>query len=214
MRHTPCLGLSRCTLLLNATWKIEFAYQDPPQFPASCHHTIKLSVKSGKDDDGTPVWSHIGDEISKNKEKKSTLGFNGVWNSVLAANLVLNLSLPCSFFSWTPSTNHCCYVYCSYKCFGAWFILSVSTSYPYLIKFHYFANNSQEGVKHQIRGATQGQHGMTLQTGNSNVEHSILLPDEVQHNFTAGLTKWCHFRYFMKPLAWFYSFGNQRQWNE
>jgi hypothetical protein len=27
--------------------------------------------------------------------------------------LVLNLSLPCPFFSWTPSTN----VYCSYKMF-------------------------------------------------------------------------------------------------
>jgi hypothetical protein len=27
------------------------------------------------------------------------------------------LSLPCPFFSWTLSTNHCCcYVYCSYKC--------------------------------------------------------------------------------------------------
>jgi len=39
---------------------------------------------------------------------------------------------------------------------------NLSISYPYLIKFHYFANNSQEGIKHQMRGATQAQQGMTL----------------------------------------------------
>jgi hypothetical protein len=33
---------------------------------------------SGKDDNGSLVCSHIGDEISKNKEKKNTLGFNWV----------------------------------------------------------------------------------------------------------------------------------------
>ncbi len=38
-------------------------------------------------------------------------------------------------------------------------ILSLSISYPYLIKFHYFADNSQEGIKHQMRGATQAQQG-------------------------------------------------------
>jgi hypothetical protein len=38
-------------------------------------------------------------------------------------------------------------------------ILSLSISYPYLIKFHYFADNSQEGTKHQMRGATLPQQG-------------------------------------------------------
>jgi hypothetical protein len=58
--------------------------------------------------------------------------------------------LPCPFFSWTPSTNQCCrYVYCRYKCSRAsciYLILSLSISYPYLIKFHDFADNSQKGM--------------------------------------------------------------------
>ncbi len=41
-------------------------------------------------------------------------------------------------------------------------IPSFSISYPYLIEFHDFADNSQEGMKHQMRGATQAQLGMTL----------------------------------------------------
>jgi hypothetical protein len=41
-------------------------------------------------------------------------------------------------------------------------ILSLSISYPYLIEFHYFADNSHEVMKHQMRGATQVQEGMTL----------------------------------------------------
>jgi len=41
-------------------------------------------------------------------------------------------------------------------------ILSLSISYPYLIKFHDFADNSQEEMKHQMRGATQAQQRMTL----------------------------------------------------
>jgi len=42
-------------------------------------------------------------------------------------------------------------------------ILTLSISYPYLIKFHYFADNSQEGMKNQMRGGTQAQEGMTIQ---------------------------------------------------
>jgi hypothetical protein len=34
-------------------------------------------------------------------------------------------------------------------------ILSLSISYPYLIKLHYFADNSQEGMKHQMGGGVQ-----------------------------------------------------------
>jgi hypothetical protein len=41
-------------------------------------NSIKLSVKSGKDGTGTPVWSHR-DEIFKNRENKYTeLQRNGV----------------------------------------------------------------------------------------------------------------------------------------
>jgi len=41
-------------------------------------------------------------------------------------------------------------------------IPSLNISYPDLIKFHDFADNNQEGMKHQMRGATQAQQGMTL----------------------------------------------------
>jgi hypothetical protein len=41
-------------------------------------------------------------------------------------------------------------------------VLSLSISYPYFIKFHDFAENSQEGMKHQMRGPTQAQEGMTF----------------------------------------------------
>jgi hypothetical protein len=41
-------------------------------------------------------------------------------------------------------------------------ILSLSISYPYLITFHDFVDNSQERLKHQMRGATEAQQGMTL----------------------------------------------------
>jgi hypothetical protein len=41
-------------------------------------------------------------------------------------------------------------------------ILSLSISYPYVIKFHDFVHNSQEGMKHQMRGPTQAQPAMTL----------------------------------------------------
>jgi hypothetical protein len=63
------------------------------------------------------------------------------------------LSLPCPFFYWTPSTNHCCCnVYCNYKC-----ACNPESQYPIslLIKFHDFADNSQDGMKHQMRGATR-----------------------------------------------------------
>jgi hypothetical protein len=40
--------------------------------------------------------------------------------------------------------------------------LSLSIPYPDLIKFHDFADNSQEGMKHQMRDVTQTQQRMTL----------------------------------------------------
>jgi hypothetical protein len=42
-------------------------------------------------------------------------------------------------------------------------MLRLGISYPYLIEFHDFADNIQEGMKHQIGGATQAQQGMTFQ---------------------------------------------------
>jgi hypothetical protein len=41
-------------------------------------------------------------------------------------------------------------------------LLSLSISYLYLIKFHDFADNSQEGMKHQMGGATQAQQSLTF----------------------------------------------------
>jgi hypothetical protein len=35
-------------------------------------------------------------------------------------------------------------------------MLSFSISYPYLIEFHDFADNIQEGMKHQIEGGGGG----------------------------------------------------------
>jgi hypothetical protein len=41
--------------------------------------------------------------------------------------------------------------------------MSLRISYPYFIKFHDFVfDNSQEGMKHQMRGETQAQQGMSL----------------------------------------------------
>jgi hypothetical protein len=42
-------------------------------------------------------------------------------------------------------------------------MFSLSISYHYLIEFHDFVDNIQEGMKHQMAGATQAQQGMTFQ---------------------------------------------------
>ncbi len=41
-----------------------------------------------------------------------------LWHETqFSSKFAAKLSLPCPIFSWTLSTNHCCwYVYCSYKC--------------------------------------------------------------------------------------------------
>jgi hypothetical protein len=41
-------------------------------------------------------------------------------------------------------------------------ILNFNLSYLYSIKFHDFVDNSQEGMKHQMKGTSQAQYGMTL----------------------------------------------------
>jgi hypothetical protein len=70
------------------------------------------------------------------------------------------LSLPCPFLErFQPIT--------AAMCAGAinllvHLILSLSILYPDLIRFHDFVDNSQEGMKHQMRGATQAQPGKTL----------------------------------------------------
>jgi hypothetical protein len=63
-----------------------------------------------------PLFGHIGDEISKNRKKNSYWASTGHETQV-SSKVGDKLSLPPHFFSWTPSTNHCCcYVYCTYKC--------------------------------------------------------------------------------------------------
>jgi len=42
-------------------------------------------------------------------------------------------------------------------------LLSFNISYRYLIKFHDFVDNIQEGMKHQMGGATKAHRGMTFQ---------------------------------------------------
>jgi len=80
-------------------------------------------------------------------------------SKVTSSKFGAKLGLPCPFFSWMPSTNHCCYVYCNYKC-----EFNPESQYfiPLLIKFHEFSDNSQEGMKHQMRGATWAQQGTAL----------------------------------------------------
>jgi hypothetical protein len=41
-------------------------------------------------------------------------------------------------------------------------IVSLNIAYLHLIEFHDFIDNSQERMKHQMMGATQAQHVMTL----------------------------------------------------
>jgi hypothetical protein len=54
-------------------------------------------------------------------------------------------------------------------------ILSLSILYPYLIKFHDFADNSQEGMKHQMMGATEDQkaHDFIDKSNNSNMSSTL-----------------------------------------
>ncbi len=124
-----------------------------------CGGYNKVTRKVRKRRHRNPLFGHIGDEISENRKKKGTMELQGGMKLSLAANLVLNWVCPVLFFSWTPSTNQCCrYVYCRYKCSRASCIyLILSISYPYLIKFHDFADNSQKGMKRQMRGETQAQ---------------------------------------------------------
>jgi hypothetical protein len=144
-----------------------------PSIELFCAHTIQLGPKfrwnkiirkvRKRRHQNPPVWSHNEWGFKKQGEKKvhwASTGHETQFNSKFGAKP----SLPCPCFSWTSSPNHCCCsVYCSYKCSRrlVHLILSLSISYPDLIKFHDFADNSQEGMKHQMRGATQARQGMT-----------------------------------------------------
>jgi hypothetical protein len=112
-----------------------------------------------------PCLGHIGDEISKKREKKYT-GLQWGMKLSLAANWVLNwVCLVLSFPErLQPITGPAmCTVGIDVPAHETCLMLSLSISYPDLIKFHYFAdNNSQEGVKHLVKGATHVQESMTL----------------------------------------------------
>jgi hypothetical protein len=98
----------------------------------------KVSRKVRKRRHRNPLFSHIGDEISKNKGGKITLVALTGHETQFRSKFGAQLSLHCPFFSWTPSSNHCCcYVNCNYKCSGASLVhlmLSFSISYPYLTR--------------------------------------------------------------------------------
>jgi len=97
------------------------------------------------------------------------------WASTgIKLSLVLNkfgakLSLPCPFF-FLNAFNRSLLLLCVHTV--AINVLEPGAFNPesqYFIplfnkKFHYFADNSQKGMKHQMRGATQAQPGMTLGT--------------------------------------------------
>ncbi len=54
-----------------------------------------------------PLFGHIGDKISKNRNKKYT-GLRGKHETQFSSKFGAKLSLPYPFFSWTPSSKHCC----------------------------------------------------------------------------------------------------------
>jgi hypothetical protein len=66
-------------------------------------------------------------------------------------------------------------------------ILSLSISYPYLITFHDFADNSQEWIKNQMRSATQAEQGMTLRITLICVHRLRSLHKALLHNLTIAL---------------------------
>jgi hypothetical protein len=97
--------------------------------------------------------------------KKCTLGLNGAQQGLtlkLTPHLLLIRVQPVLFFSkrLQPITANAMCTVSIMLLSLTHLILSISCGY--LIKFHDFANNNQEGMKHQMRGATQAQLGMTL----------------------------------------------------
>jgi hypothetical protein len=98
---------------LDVTYHFRRVTDWAPVGDALSGYILKLSVKSGKDGTGTPcLFTHIGDEISKNSEKKTYIGLQGEHETQFSSKFDAKLSLPCPFFSWTLWTNHCCcYVY-------------------------------------------------------------------------------------------------------
>jgi hypothetical protein len=100
-----------------------------------------------------PVWSQRGRDFKKQEKKVhwTSTGHEIQFSSKFGAKL----SFPCPFFSWTLSTNHCCHVYSSYKYSRPDAFNPESQYFIPLIKFHDFVDNSQEGMKHQMTGATQ-----------------------------------------------------------
>jgi hypothetical protein len=59
---------------------------------------LKLSVKSGKDGTRTPLFGHIGDEISKNWEKKTHWASRG-YETQFSSKFGAKLSSPLCFYS-------------------------------------------------------------------------------------------------------------------
>jgi hypothetical protein len=110
-----------------------------------------------------PPFGHIGMRFQKPGNKKYTELQGGVKLS-LAANLALNwvcplLSFPERFQPITAAAM--CTVTIMFSSL-VYLILRLSISYPYLIKLHDLADNSQEGIQQQMRAATQAQQGMTF----------------------------------------------------
>jgi hypothetical protein len=97
------------------------------------------------------LFGHIGDDFFFKRAKKGTLSFNGALNSVCTV-----LSFPKRL---QPITVAVCTVTIN--------VLTPRAFNPesqyFIPLFHDLADNSQEGMKHQMRGATQAQQGMTLQ---------------------------------------------------
>jgi hypothetical protein len=106
-----------------------------------------------------PVWSHRGRDFIKQEKNVdwASTGYDIQFSSKFGAKL--SFLCPSFLERFQPITAAMCAVAIYVL---VHLILSLSILYPDLIKFHDFADNSQEGMKHQMRGATQAQPGKTL----------------------------------------------------
>jgi hypothetical protein len=97
-------------------------------------HNKKLSIKTGKDGTGPPLFGHIGDEISKTGNKKQYTGLQRGTKLQFSSKLVV-LNWVCPLLSFLNAFNQSLLL-----C-----VLERRAFHPdsqYLIKFHDFVDNN------------------------------------------------------------------------
>jgi hypothetical protein len=156
---------------------------------------IEISVKSGKD--STSTLSLLIHRVrSKKNLQKSTLAFNGGWNS---ENHQIFLSFTLSFFF--PEPLHCYHIdfHCSYlstiiplepcalNAAIQHFVLSFTISYWDLIKFPYFTDPTKRGVRGVKGGPKMVNLGISLIPTPSCIRVSFQIPSLIPDSITTHL---------------------------